>query len=94
MDLTLDIQQKLNSWVQEISLNPLLFENPATNFLLLKMLRYTGRYDTKLPQETVQNKCENSNQKWSSKISDYFEWYDGNVWHFNAPGSHHHISQK
>ena len=35
----LDIETKLNSWEQQFSLNPLLFENPATNFLLLKMLR-------------------------------------------------------
>ena len=36
---TLDIHTKLDFWEQQISPNPLLFENPATNFLLLKMLR-------------------------------------------------------
>ena len=36
---TLDIHTKLDFWEQQISHNPLLFENPATNFLLLKMLR-------------------------------------------------------
>ena len=36
---TLDIHTKLNFWEQQISPNPLLFENPAANFLLLKMLR-------------------------------------------------------
>ena len=36
---TLDILSKLDIWERQISKNPLLFENPATNFLLLKMLR-------------------------------------------------------
>ena len=34
-----EIHEKLRSWENKIALDPLLFENPVTNFQLLKMLR-------------------------------------------------------
>ena len=60
---TQDILSKLDMWEKQISMNPLLFENPATNFLLLKMLRMDGyptRYGTKSPQGNIQKKCQSS----------------------------------
>ena len=36
--LTIDIKSKLKLWAGEVDENPLLFEDPVTNFLFLKML--------------------------------------------------------
>ena len=38
-NLTISIFSKLLSWEEELASDPFLFENPLTNFLLLKMLR-------------------------------------------------------
>ena len=39
-NLTVSIHSKLSSWEKDLADDPMLFENPVTNFLLLKMLRF------------------------------------------------------
>ena len=78
----LNIQTKLNSWEQQFSLNPLLFENPATNFLLLKMLRQDIQenmipsYLRKQFNRIVRIPSKKDLQKSATILNEMMEMYD------------------
>ena len=79
--LTLDILTKLNLWERRIFLNPLLFENPATNFLLLKMLWQDIQEDMipsylrKQFKISVKIPTKNDLQKSATILNDMMEMY-------------------